>query len=241
MEEKVYTQMRKLEDTYWWFVGKRMFISNFIKSKPGAVLDIGCGTGAMLEYLSRTSEDVVGIDNNLLPILYSKNRSGVKRLVACDARFISMKDNAFDLVIASDLLEHIAEDEMVLSEIARILKSKGKLIVTVPAFAFLWSKHDEAAHHVRRYNIDLLRIKIQKANLTVERISYTNIFAFPLILLLRNFKRFASFGREPETDFFYTPPFLNSFFIFCYKLEAMLLKKINFPFGVSILGVFIKP
>lgn len=240
MEKKVYTEMRKLEDSYWWFVGKRMFIFNFIKKKPGAVLDIGCGTGIMIEHLSRISKNVIGIDSDPLALFYSKDRLGVRKLVSCDARFISMKDNIFDLIIASDLLEHIAEDEMVLNEITRVLKSGGKLIATVPAFNFLWSKHDEVVHHVRRYDINLLKRKIQKTKLTVEKISYTNMFAFPFAFLLRNLRRFIPFYRETKTDLFYTPPFLNTFFIFCYKLESLLLKKMNFPFGVSILGVFVK-
>jgi ubiquinone/menaquinone biosynthesis C-methylase UbiE len=240
MEEAVYSEMRRLEDAYWWFVGKRMFIFNFIEEPPGVILDLGCGTGAMIENLSRISKNVIGIDNNRLAISYIKKRSGVKKVAVSDARFISMKNNTFDLIIASDLLEHIADDELVLNEINRVLKPGVKLIATVPSFTFLWSKHDDAAHHVRRYNINLLKHKTEKANLRAERLSYTNMFAFPILLLLRSLKRIMSRRQRSRTDFFHTPPVLNAFFIACYKLEAALLKKINFPFGVSILGVFVK-
>lgn len=207
MEEKNYTEMRKLEDTYWWFVGKRMFIFNFIKNGLEAVLDVGCGTGAMIERLSRISKNVIGIDDDFLAISYAKRRTGTKKLVICDAHFISMKDNTFDLIIVSDLLEHIKEDETVLNEVTRVLKSGARLIVTVPAFTFLWGRHDEVVHHMRRYNINLLKRKIQKANLNIEKISYTNILTFPFVFLARNLKRLMPFYRESKTDFFIHHPF----------------------------------
>lgn len=240
MEEELYFQMRQLEDRYWWFVGKRFFIFNFIKGRPEKVIDLGCGTGVMMECLSNISSNVIGIDNSLLALSYAKNRINIKKLIGCDSRNIPIKDNIFDLVIASDLLEHITDDEAVLSEANRVLKKDGRLIVTVPAFDFLWSVHDETAHHLRRYNIDLLKEKVRKARFKIEKISYTNIFAFPAAFLFRSLRKLMPFYKSKNNDFFYTSPFLNAFFIACYKLEAALLKRLDFPFGISILGVFVK-
>lgn len=240
MEEELYAQMRQLEDEYWWFVGKRFFIFNFIKNKPARALDLGCGTGIMMERLGNICDNVFGIDNSLLALSYVKKRINKNRLIACDSRRICAKDDTFDLIIASDLLEHIPDDDIVLEEANRVLKTGGKLIITVPAFNFLWSKHDESAQHLRRYNIDSLKRKIHKANFSVEKLSYTNFFAFPLAFLARRLRRFVPFYKETKTDFFHTPGILNKFFIYCYKLEAALLRRIDFPFGISILGVLVK-
>lgn len=239
MEKEIYEKIYRLEDSYWWFVGKRLLISKFIPRNRKKILDLGCGTGRMLEYLEEYGQKIYGLDSSREALTYCLRRNLSNNLITGDVHYLPFRNNCFDLIIASDVLEHAKDDFIVLSELFRILQKGGLLLITVPAYSFLWSSHDILHKHYRRYKSSNLRKLITKANFKIEKISYFNFFIFPLVLLFRSFKKISSL-RKNQSDYLYTPKFLNRLLVTIYKIESSLIKKLNFPFGVSILCLISK-
>ena len=146
------------------------------------------------------------------------------------------KEETFDLVTAFDLLEHSKNDQVVIQEIKRVMTKESYALFTVPAYNFLWSKHDELSHHFRRYTARSLKKKLKKESLRTIKLSYFNTFLFLPILLTRFIKK--HFGLlEKTTDFKITPAFLNKFLESIFAFERHFLKRGNFPFGVSIICI----
>jgi SAM-dependent methyltransferase len=141
----------------------------------------------------------------------------------------------FDLIFLLDVLEHVEADQESLNALARLLKPGGKLILTVPAFPFLWSSHDVQHHHFRRYRRPGLRAKLEQAGLEVQRISYFNTVLFPLIALVRVLKNLTGARSSDEEQV--PRPFLNSVLEFLFSSERFLLPRLSFPFGVSLFSV----
>ena len=137
MQAEEYDRMFRLEDSYWWFVGRHELALGFVEQRFGdrrnlCILDVGCGTGAMSRKLAPYG-DVVSADFSPLALSYSQRR-GVTRLCASDAMRLPYRDGAYDLVVALDILEHVSDDQAALNEFQRVLKPGGVLIVTVPAY-----------------------------------------------------------------------------------------------------------
>src|SRR5687767_6622160 len=154
MHAEEYERMYRLEDSYWWFVGRHDLVLGFVRETYGqrsdlTILDIGCGTGAMSQKLSPWGA-VVSADFSPLALSFSRRRN-LNLLCASDAMRLPFRENSFDLVVAMDILEHVKDDSLALNEIYRVLKPGGRIIATVPAYAALWSSHDVALMHFRRY------------------------------------------------------------------------------------------
>jgi SAM-dependent methyltransferase len=144
-------------------------------------------------------------------------------------------DGQFDIVIASDVLEHIEDEQKALKEWNRILKPAGKLIVFVPAFKILWSKHDEANHHYRRYSkLDLIRV-LEKAQFEIDRSSYWNFILFFPTSLVRLVQRIVSkYGQKSGDQLVELNRVANKILVYLVKTENILLKVLNFPVGISV-------
>src|SRR5438128_302523 len=145
MNAAEYERMYRLEDSYWWFVARHRLVDALIRSRypqadpdtaPLDILDVGCGTGAMSARLTRFGR-VVSADFSPLALEFSRRR-GLTHLVGADAMRLPFASNAFDLLIAMDMLEHLPDDKAALCEFYRVLKPGGRIIATVPAFALLW-------------------------------------------------------------------------------------------------------
>ena len=139
-----------------------------------------------------------------------------------------------------DLLEHVSDDRLVLEEIYRVLRHKGIAVITVPAFRFLWSSHDNVLMHYRRYQQKELRNKLKNSKFTILKISYYNCFLFPIIAGIRLLKNLISKmikNKSEETDITYVPKAINRLLVFVLKLEKSVLKHLDFPFGVSLISV----
>src|SRR5438045_3591311 len=133
MKSEEYERMYRLEDSYWWFVGRHHLVLGFLQAKYGdrkdlTILDIGCGTGAMSKKLARWGA-VVSADFNPLALSYSRRRD-LNRLCVSDAMRLPFRDGAFDVVVALDILEHLPDDEAALREFYRVLKPGGRVIAT---------------------------------------------------------------------------------------------------------------
>lgn len=230
--------MFELESHYWWFVARRRLVRRFIHeivngSKTWTIVDVGCGTGINQTELASFGK-WLGVDSNWAALSLSKTR-GVEELAQTEIEKLAIASESVDLVVALDVLEHVEDDMAAIRELLRILKPNGKLLITVPAYQFLWSEHDEALHHKRRYLASSVRKKLTRAGFEVERISYFITALFLPILLVRFWQTVFKKSVYPKTSHIILPGWLNRSIVGLLGFESFLLRKINFPFGVSII------
>jgi SAM-dependent methyltransferase len=173
-----------------------------------------------------------GLDISRRAVEVCKNR-GLDRVYQMDGTRTGFEDNFFDVIIASDVLEHIEDDSAAIREWGRILKKGGKMMIFVPAFNFLWSDHDEVLYHYRRYEKSRLNYLFKKNNLKTVRSSYWNFTLFAPISLFRLLRK-SKKKNKPEDQLNYPGNFINNSLLNLFKVENALLKKINLPVGVSL-------
>jgi len=233
--------MFRAETEHFWFVGTRTVIAQTLRQALGArvvgarVLDLGCGTGYTL---TRLPEGVraVGLDFAPAALALSSRRASGAALVRGDATRLPFADGCFDAVLALDVLEHLDSDAEAAREIGRVLKPNGVLIATVPAFRWLWSQHDEALDHRRRYTLSEVTELLRSAGFGIERASYYNFFLFPMIAGLRAWGRLwpRQTGRV-EADVAIPPRPINRLLSAVLGAERHILTHASFPVGVSCL------
>jgi len=241
MQPHTYAIMREVEDTHWWFVGRRRIITSFVKQaceklrKEGEseprILDIGCGTGGNLQVLSSFGR-AEGVDISSEALHYCRAR-GLDNVKQGTAEILPYNDESFHLVTCLDVVEHLDDDVAGLREMRRVLNPGGLLLVFVPAFMFLWGVQDEVSHHRRRYVLPELRRKLQKASLEVERATYANITLFLPILVGRFLMRLTGLRPASENNINVGP--LNGLLGRVLGSENWWLRRSSFPFGVSII------
>jgi SAM-dependent methyltransferase len=242
MDQDFYREYYELEDRHWWFVGRREVFLRVLDrhfgprtSAAGRVLDVGCGTGTMLGHLSRYGT-VQGVDASEEAVRFCRER-GVEGVVQADGVPLPFDSASFDLVTALDVIEHADADVELLAELRRVARPGGTLLVSVPAYRFLWGPQDEISHHKRRYTARLLRLRIADAGWTLERLSYFNTLLFPPIAAVRLLRRDRG-DDPPRSDFELTKPGrLNALLARTFSLEAPLVERFDLPFGVSILAL----
>jgi ubiquinone/menaquinone biosynthesis C-methylase UbiE len=242
MEPEEYAKMRRLEDSYWWFVGRRALVRSLLEprvSKGAMLLDIGCGPGAMSQEMSEWGT-VVSLDFEYAALQYVKSR-GLPGPVQASAESLPFRDGAFDAVTALDVVEHLDDDHAAAREIYRALKPGGTAVITVPAFPFLWSEHDIALHHRRRYVAPQLRSLFEGVGFRVERVSYIMTALFPAVAAVRLAQRALGSARKPmeqaKTTLPDVPGPFNGVLTGLLRAEAQLIHRMNFPFGVSLVCV----
>lgn len=250
------------EDRHWWFATRTRAILALLDryvgpGKDRRVLDVGCGAANMTHHLRHYGQ-VVGLDNNPRPLAIARQR-GLEAYEG-PADNLPFRDGDFDLVTLLDTVEHVPDEGRVFEECRRVLagpgngsattrlsgQQAGKLLVTAPAFMFLWSHNDVINLHQRRYTAATLRARLEEHGFRVLRISYNNFFVFPLaagLILLRR-------GRaEPElasphfdeqayqVEMEPAPPVLNGLLSAVGCLEAALLRHVNLPVGTSVIAL----
>ena len=235
MNNEEYERMYRLEDSYWWFVGRHNLIETFLEMEYPAkndltILDIGCGTGAMSQKLN-TKGLVVSADFNPLALTFSRKR-GLHRLCNADAMNLPFKSESFDVIISLDILEHLPNDCAALREYVRVLKPGGKLFATVPAYASLWSGHDVALMHHRRYHTGELQRKVREAGFTLHKVSYAMTILCPVVWAYRKISRF--FGNKPAASLVPVPSLINRSLTSLLNMENAWIKRKSFPFGVTL-------
>ena len=240
MLDKHIDEMRQLEDRYWWFVARRRLAVGLLDDARLAaptMLDAGCGGGALLAELAARGR-AYGADVSPSAIRATRER-GLDRLVQCDIQQAAFRTEAFDAVMLCDVLEHVEDDQEAIAEAARMLEPGGVLIVTLPALDLLWSAHDEALGHRRRYGARRTREMLQAAGLRVERMSYGLFFLFPFALVARLVQRLTTRLRRhpPETGIVRVPGPVNRLLIALMDLENALMRRISLPIGVSLVAV----
>jgi SAM-dependent methyltransferase len=240
MQEHTYGIMRQVEDTHWWFAGRRRILSGFLReivSKTGdqrtQILDVGCGTGANLELLNEFG-DAEGVDISLDALEFCKGR-GLTKVHHGLAENLPFPDCSFDLVTALDVVEHLDHDVAGLKEMQRVLKPGGRALLFVPAFMFLWGVQDDISHHRRRYTLRALRAAVSSAGFTIERSTYANITFFAPILAGRVIMKLT--GLKPASENNINVSALNGLFGRVFGAEGSILKHTNLPFGVSAICI----
>jgi SAM-dependent methyltransferase len=232
-------EMAALESHHWWFVGKRLIVRALlgpVLARPGQrVLDVGCGTGGVLASLADRAA-VVGVDRSELALAHCRAR-GLLNVAVADGDRLPFAPASFDVVLLLDVLEHFADEQALLAQVRRLLRPGGTLLVSVPAYQFLWSEHDEVLHHVRRYTARRLRRALEAAHLRIGRLTYTNVVAFPPAAVVRGVLPRLGIRRAPGTDFRLHAPWVNRALVAAYRLEAAALPRLALPLGLSVAAV----
>ncbi len=240
MDPTAYDVVHEVEESHWFFVGRRRILSRLLDESLGEldspqILDIGCGTGATMGFLERYGQ-VTGIDVSAKAIRYcqAQDRS---RLCLADGASLPFADRSFDLVTALDLLEHLPQEARGLQDMWRVLKTGGRMILFVPAFMFLWSDFDRFSGHHRRYTRRELRRRVEEAGFDVVKISYFNTLLFPVIWAVRAAENMVGGWGPVRSDLDLPSGVFNGLLARIFSLEACLIDRGSMPFGVSLLCV----
>lgn len=202
------------------------------------IAEIGCGGGGMISYLGRYGL-AIGVDIYDKTLELCRKRK-ILHLCQADALNLPFLNNRLDIVCAFDLVEHIDDDLSALREFFRVCKKGGRVFISVPANKLLWSGFDEFDYHRRRYNRRELQFKVKEAGFTIEKLSYTMAILFPLIFIVRKRRRMLARDREiclDRSDLERPNRLINKLLALILRLEARLIKIINFPFGPSLICI----
>lgn len=243
VEQQDYRTTYELEGHNWWFVGMRRICLALLGSPPDEtdgdrerILDVGCGTGIMLEHL-QAGRSATGLDFSVTALEFCRQRR-IERLVQGRGEQLPFADSSFAAVTAFGVVEHIEDDRAAVGEWARVLQPGGVLVLLTSAYQWLWSGHDVSNHHTRRYVTAEIEHLLIEAGLQPTRISYVNSFLFPPILVVRIAERIRRRGRPPipRKDTGEVPPFVNRFLVWLLDLERRVIERRSLPFGVSIVA-----
>jgi len=233
----------RVEADHWWFRGRRRLLGQLIRdlglAKVDRVLDVGCGAGANLRLLSDLGmPSVVGLDRNLASIRFCREK-GLGEIEQGDLRHLPFAAESFDLVLATDVLEHIDDDQLAVEEIHRVLRPGGTALLTVPAFPSLWGLQDEISHHHRRYQREpFLRI-VERGGLIVDRSFYFNTLLFAPIWLARQVLRLVPGVVDNENAI--NTRWLNAVLARIFAFDVDWAPRLQPGFGVSLLAVTRRP
>lgn len=234
MQPAEYERMYALEESYWWFQGRHDLVLRALSRRFGGrtdleILDLGCGTGAMSCRMRRWG-NVVSADISPIALSYTRRR-GVTGMTAADAMHLPFRTGSFDAVVALDILEHLPDDAMAAAEIMRVLKPGGAAVITVPAYQSLWSGHDLALMHHRRYVAREVAGLLQAAGAKVERLSYAMTFLYPVVWMVRRLPRYRN---SEEATLVQVPGWANRLLAALLRCENALIGLCRLPFGVTV-------
>lgn len=239
MDREIYARMREVEDRHWWFRGRRSIVTQTLADlglpRDPLILDAGCGTGGNLELLSAFGA-TTGMEADDEALTFASKRGVATVLKGHLPDGMPAFGQQFDLVVLLDVLEHIDSDRESLAALRSVMKSGAHVLITVPAFAFLWSKHDEIHHHKRRYVKSTLRSAIEAAGLKTIQMTYFNTVLFPLIAAVRLKERYLP-PQDVMGELSVPGAAVNGALASILRFECGMLRRMSLPFGVSLLAV----
>ena len=243
MQTDFYEEYFRTEDRHWWFVGRRRIVlealslqlARFGEQSNMRILDFGCGTGAMLNHLRRFGT-VEGVDADERAVGFCRSR-GETHVHLLESDALPFEDGSFDLVTAFDVLEHIDDDRGALAEMRRVTRPGGTLMITVPAYEWMWGPHDEINDHKRRYSTAEIEAKIESSGLELNRLTHFNTLLLPVIAAVRLVRKRLP-DRSSRSDFGLgaSGP-ANGVLAAMLSSEARFLRRHDLPVGVSILAM----
>ena len=238
MERTVFNRMAEVDQDHWWFSARRRILHDVIDRvvRPPSrakILEVGCGTGHNLAMLAGFGiVDACELDTEAR-ILASK-RLGKPVQTARLPDLSMFLEGSYDAIALLDVLEHVEDDLSALIAIRDRLKPGGALIVTVPANQWMWSAHDVAHHHFRRYSKSALAQLYRRIGLEIELHSYFNSLLFPPIAAVRLMGK--AIGRDSADDAMPTGA-VNATLNGIFALERHLIGRVPMPFGLSLISV----
>jgi len=241
MQEIVYHSQYVAEDKYWWFIARNRILENTVRTfckinKSFNLLDVGCGTGGFASLL-KDDCNVIGIDTSDIALDYSRKR-GLTNLKNC---YLNQFDKSLygkiDAITMLDVIEHIEDDKAVVKEAYEILDSGGYMIASVPAYQWLWSRHDEIHMHYRRYTVPQFKKLFNDAGFKVMYASYFNSILFLPAVLKRFMDKITGGDKKNDAPIDEVPDFINTIFTDLFLIEKSWIPKVMMPFGLSIVLV----
>jgi SAM-dependent methyltransferase len=242
MDRDYELQTHRVEDQHWWYRGRRVVLEGVIAGlnlpANAKILDAGCGSGRNMVDLARHGQ-VTGVELSEPSVEIARERN-CGEVIAGSVLEMPFADGAFDLAVSLDVIEHLEDDVAALRELRRTVAPGGALLVTVPAYQWLWSGHDEINHHHRRYTRGTLESAAQRAGWHTVRTSHFNSLLLPAAILLRILDRFStSKTTESSLDLWVPPDPVNWLLERPLVLESALISRGGrIPAGLSLLAVF---
>jgi SAM-dependent methyltransferase len=241
MDRDYELQTHRAEDRHWWYRGRRSVLARVIDDlrlpARARILDAGCGSGRnMVEFAKHGT--VTGIELSGTSVSLARERAAGE-VVEGSVLEMPFQADAFDLAASLDVIEHLEDDLQALRELRRVVAPGGSLLVTVPAYQWLWSGHDEINHHHRRYTRRSLQQTGERAGWQQVRTTYFNSLLLPAAILLRVLDRFSRKTTESSLDLWVPPAPVNWLLERPLALEAAMIGRGGrIPAGLSLLAVF---
>lgn len=240
MRQDLYTELYQVENSHWWHRHKRKVVHQLINKfchKKGRILDVGAGAGKILQEMKQAGWQVSGVDIEKQAQIESAKRGISVKLTDVSKNHFPFKDNSFDSVLALDLLEHLADNQRCLGEMKRVLKTKGIIIISVPAYEKLFSYWDKMVGHYRRYSAKSLQRLCRKNDLKIIFLSYYFSFLIIPALIIRLTKKLINLEKKSDFQTNPLPKLIVPFIKILSKMEQILLRYVRLPFGLSLICV----
>ena len=241
MDRNYELQTHQAEDRHWWYRGRRTVLERVIDElrlpARARILDAGCGSGRNMVDLARHGT-VTGIELSSTSVELARERK-VGEVVEGSLLEMPFESGSFDFGVSLDVIEHLKDDVAAFRELRRVIAPGGGLLITVPAYGWLWSGHDVINHHHRRYTRRSLAAAAEQAGWESVRTTYFNSLLLPVAIVLRVLERFSRKTTESSLDLWVPPEPANWLLERPLALEAAVIGHGGrIPAGLSLLTLF---
>jgi SAM-dependent methyltransferase len=241
MEERLIVDLFTEEQSHWWHHAKRALITGFITDERLRILVAGVGGGMLCKELQDAGHDVVGVDISAAACEHLGRLMGKPALCEDLEKPLGFADGSFDLIIVADVLEHLVREREFLFEAFRCLAPSGRIVITAPAYAHIWSRWDERSGHQRRYIAAGLAERLTTAGFTMVKLSYYHMFLYPVAFVFRKIFSRWRVARKCGSEFSglsrFVPRWLAAPY---YAVERWCIRHGSLPFGLSLLAIGVK-
>jgi len=236
-----YSLHAKLEDNHWWFKARRRIIltilQRFSPQEYQHLAEVGCGTGGNLKFLSHYYKHIIGVDISAYAVDYARQRVSGDIIHGEFSAALKTRWNQLEIILLADVIEHIEQDHNFLQELIRSMRPNTLLLITAPAHPSLWSPHDVALGHKRRYTMDTFQQLWSRQPVVPLMVTPINCLLCPLIFLARWLNKNAD---SAESDLKQHNKMSNRILYLIFSLEQYWLKFLPLPWGCSYLALLKK-